>query len=55
MILGEDRLKNKHVYGVGINDANYKVTIEEEAPKVNGKRKKNLFGGVHFTIDGQLC
>ena len=42
MILGEDRLKNKLVFGVGINDADYKVTIREEAPKVNGKRKQKI-------------
>ena len=42
MDLGEDRLKSKLVYGVGINDANYKVTIREEAPKVNGKRKQKI-------------
>ena len=42
MILGEDRLKNNLVYGVGINDANYTVSIKEEAPKVNGKQNRKL-------------
>lgn len=35
-------MKNKLVYGVGINDANYTVSIKEEAPKVNGKRNQKL-------------
>lgn len=30
----------KLVYGVGINDANYKVTIVEELEPVNGKRRQ---------------
>ena len=42
MILGECRLKNKLVYGVGINDADYVVCIKEEAPKVNGKQKQKI-------------
>ena len=42
MILGEDRLKNKLIYGVGINDANYKLWIIEELPRTNGKRKEKL-------------
>ena len=54
MILGEDRLKNKLVYGVGINDANYTVSIKEEAPKLTVNKIENLFGYVHFTIDGKI-
>ena len=42
MILGEDRLKNKLVHGVGINDANYVVHKSEELPRTNGKRNKKL-------------
>ena len=42
MILGEDRLKNKLVYGVGINDADYIVCVREEAPKVNGKQNRKI-------------
>lgn len=30
------------LYGVGINDADYKVRIREELPSVNGKRKQKL-------------
>ena len=40
MILGEDRLKNKLVYGVGINDADYKTSIYEQLPRTNGKRNQ---------------
>ena len=29
-------------YNIATNDANYKVTIREEAPKVNGKRKQKI-------------
>lgn len=42
LILGEDRLKNKLVCGVGINDADYVVGIYEELPRTNGKRNKKL-------------
>ena len=42
MILGEDRLKNKLVYGVGINDADYKIYIREELPRTNGKRNRKI-------------
>ena len=42
MILGEDRLKNKPVYGVGINDANYKLSIYEQLPRTNGKRNQKI-------------
>lgn len=35
-------MKNKLVYGVGINDANYTTEKREVLPKVNGKRKKKL-------------
>ena len=33
-------VKNRLIYGVGINDADYVVWIKEEAPKVNGKRNR---------------
>ena len=34
--------KKKLVYGVGINDADYRVQIKEEMKKVNGVRKQKL-------------
>ena len=42
MILGEDRLKNKLVHGVGINDANYVLRIYKELPRTNGKQNRKL-------------
>ena len=35
-------MKNKLVYGVGINDVNYVIRIVEQLPKTNGKRKEKL-------------
>ncbi len=35
-------VKNKLLYGVGINDADYVVGIYEELPKTNGKRNQKL-------------
>ena len=35
-------MKNKLVYGVGINDANYKLSIYEQLPKTNGKRNQKI-------------
>ena len=42
MILGEDRLKNKPVCGVGINDADYVLFIYKEFPRTNGKQNRKL-------------
>ena len=35
-------VKNKLVYGVGINDADYKLYIVEELPKTNGERNQKI-------------
>ena len=35
-------VKNKLVYGVGINDANYTVSIYEQLPRTNGKRNQKI-------------
>ena len=35
-------VKNKLVYGVGINDANYVINIHEELPRINGKRNQKI-------------
>ena len=43
MVLGGNvAVKNKLVYGVGINDADYKLYIVEELPKTNGKQKQKI-------------
>ena len=35
-------MKNKLVYGVGINDADYIVCIYEELPRTNGKQNQKI-------------
>lgn len=40
----------KLVYGHGINDANYKVQLKVELPKVNGKRKQKVVWTCPFYV-----
>ena len=46
-------MSNNLVFGVGLNNANYRVVHKEDLPKVNGKRKRKLVWACPFYLKWQ--